>query len=612
MKITYWWPLAFLILIPIIIIMYMLKQKAKDEKVASLFLWKEMIKNDRANTPWEKLKKNWLMILQILTLIVLIIALMSPFFMSSLVTTGKACVVIDSSASMSFMYDDNQTRFDKAKEEAISYVRKLKTGTEISLITSDESAMLLASKSQNKLDVIDAIRSLEVSTYPGDASEGVKMAKALAMDSKGLQTLVVTDTSVDCDTLDAMVVDVYTEAPNVGIEYVSHGYSNDKLTVLAKVTNFGNSEVKRDVSIYQNNILVENREVTIDAKSSEVVYFEDVSLIGSAYTVQLSSKDACDYDNICYDILADGSVSNVLLMTQKNLYLENALSLIPGINVTKSTDIDSFNDFATQEYDLYIFDSMLPETLPKQGNIIIFNQQCDEIAPIEGYYPEENLVLYPDECSTTMYLDGLSCVAYSPIAYKVPSYAHAFLSTDYYDSEGNFLGKKDIAFIGEDNGRTYAMIGFDLHNSDLPLYMEFPLLVYNLINESTSGGMLSSYVFDSGDGVAVSADVNESLPYIIKPDATRIDLTDYRYNYTNTDQYGVYTINQDFEDKTLASEFAVNYPFSESRIDKHPSMVVSGEEKVVTEVKGVFNLRNFIILLAMVMLCLEWIAGLRK
>ena len=143
MKITYWWPLAFLILIPIIIIMYMLKQKAKDEKVASLFLWKEMIKNDRANTPWEKLKKNWLMILQILTLIVLIIALMSPFFMSSLVSTGKACVVIDSSASMSFMYDDNQTRFDKAKEEAISYVRKLKTGTEISLITSDESAMLL-------------------------------------------------------------------------------------------------------------------------------------------------------------------------------------------------------------------------------------------------------------------------------------------------------------------------------------------------------------------------------------------------------------------------------------------------------------------------------------
>ena len=611
MKITYWWPLAFLILIPIIIIMYMLKQKAKDERVASLFLWKEMIKNDRANTPWEKLKKNWLMILQIFTLIVLIIALMSPFFMSSLASTGKACIVIDSSASMGFMYDDNQTRFEKAKDEAISYVRKLKTGTEISLITSDESAMLLASKSQNKLDVIDAIRSLEVSNYPGDASEGVKMAKALAMDSKGLQTLVVTDTSVDCDTLDATVVDVYTEAPNVGIEYVSHGYSGDKLTVLAKVTNFSNAEVKRDVSIYQDNILIENREVIIDPKSSEVVYFEDVSLMGNAYNVQLSNKDACDKDNICYDVVSDSNVSRVLLMTQKNIYLENALSLIPGINVTKSTDISSFADFATQEYDLYIFDGMLPDTLPKQGNIIIINQVCEEIAQTDDYFLDETLVLYPDECSTTMYVDGLSCSAYSPIAYKVPSYAHAFLSTDLY-RDGEFVGKKDIAFVGEDNGRTFAMIGFDFHNSDFPLYMEFPMLIYNLINECTSSGIISSYVYNAGDGVAVAADVNESLPYIIKPDEARVDLTDYRYNYTNTDLYGIYSINQETQDKTIFSEFAVNYPFSESRIDKHPSMVVSGEDKVVTEVKGVFNLRNFIILLAMLMLCLEWIAGLRK
>ena len=192
--------------------------------------------------------------------------------------------------------------------------------------------MLLASKSQNKLDVIDAIRSLEVSNYPGDASEGVKMAKALAMDSKGLQTLVVTDTSVDCDTLDATVVDVYTEAPNVGIEYVSHGYSGDKLTVLAKVTNFSNAEVKRDVSIYQDNILIENREVIIDPKSSEVVYFEDVSLMGNAYNVQLSNKDACDKDNICYDVVSDSNVSRVLLMTQKNIYLENALLGTLGIN----------------------------------------------------------------------------------------------------------------------------------------------------------------------------------------------------------------------------------------------------------------------------------------
>ena len=56
------------------------------------------------------------MILQIITLLVLIAALTSPYFLSGLVSSGKACVVIDTSASMNFMYDDNQTRLDKAKE----------------------------------------------------------------------------------------------------------------------------------------------------------------------------------------------------------------------------------------------------------------------------------------------------------------------------------------------------------------------------------------------------------------------------------------------------------------------------------------------------------------
>ena len=105
MKFTHLWPLAFAILVPVIIIMYMMKQKAKEQKVSSLYLWSEMIKNDRANTPWEKLKKNWLMILQIITLLVLIAALTSPYFLSGLVSSGKACIVIDTSASMGFMYD---------------------------------------------------------------------------------------------------------------------------------------------------------------------------------------------------------------------------------------------------------------------------------------------------------------------------------------------------------------------------------------------------------------------------------------------------------------------------------------------------------------------------
>ena len=50
------WPLAFCVLIPIIILLYILKQRAKDQTFSSILLWQEIYKNLEARTPFEKLK----------------------------------------------------------------------------------------------------------------------------------------------------------------------------------------------------------------------------------------------------------------------------------------------------------------------------------------------------------------------------------------------------------------------------------------------------------------------------------------------------------------------------------------------------------------------------
>jgi len=607
MKFTQFWPLAFIGLIPIIILMYMLKQKAKDQKVASLFLWQEMARNDRANTPWEKLKKNWLMILQIITLLVLILALMSPYFMSGLVSSKETCIIIDTSASMNTMYDEDQTRFDKAKEEALNYVRKLRYGTKVSVVTSDKSATLITNKLQNKSDVTDMIKDLQATTYAGDAYEGVKMVKSLTTETKGVDTLILTDTDVDCENLNATVVDVYSPKDNVLIDYVSHGYKDGKLDILVKVTNKSAKEQKRDISIYQEDKLVSNQEVDLEAQSSKIIYFEDVILDGNIYFAQVSGKDALEYDNICYDVLAEENEKSVLLMTKANVYLEKALNLIPGISVTKSEDIDNFSEFSKQEFDLYIFDSMVPQTLPSQGSIIIFGSECEQIASTKDYL-DDGRIISPNESQTTKYLDGMSFGVSKTYAYNIPEYAHSFLETNGVD-QGE---KVSVGFIGENNGRTYAMLGFDLHNSDLPLYMEFPVLMYNLVNECINSGIISNFVYESGNSVSLNANVNGDLPSIVKPSGALIGLSDFRYSFNNTDELGVYLVSQKINGKEENSHFVVNFPRSESKIDTYPSMLVSEDENVVSEVKGIFNLRNFIIILALLLLAVEWIASIRR
>ena len=67
MGFTNLWPLFLLLTIPPVIMLYILKRKYKEEVISSSLLWKEVYKNTRANTPWERFKKNIMLLLQSLS-----------------------------------------------------------------------------------------------------------------------------------------------------------------------------------------------------------------------------------------------------------------------------------------------------------------------------------------------------------------------------------------------------------------------------------------------------------------------------------------------------------------------------------------------------------------
>ena len=57
--------LLALLAVPIILLMYLLKQKYKEKQVPSLYLWEKVLTQTKAQEPWQKLRKNLLMFLQI-------------------------------------------------------------------------------------------------------------------------------------------------------------------------------------------------------------------------------------------------------------------------------------------------------------------------------------------------------------------------------------------------------------------------------------------------------------------------------------------------------------------------------------------------------------------
>ena len=612
MKFLYLWPLFLLLLVPIVIIMYLMKQKAVKHPVPSIMLWKEMYNNIEANTPWEKLKKNWLMILQIITLIILILALMSPLIFSKSAGASHCVIVIDNSGSMGIAYNQNETRLDYAKKQASEYVKNLKAGTTISLISSASSAVLCVSSSDNPDQVLEKIEEIPITYSVGDATSGIEMVKSMKSQWESLETVCFTDSQVDLTGLDGYVVDVYSEVENLSVDYVSHGENSDSLVVLAKVSNHGGEPVTRDVSLYGEEGIISVQTITIPAGESEIVYYDKITPVGTKIWVEVSGTDDFMTDNVAYDVLDEKQVTDVLLMTEANVYLEKAMELIPGLNVTKSSDIESFNDFG--KYDLYIFDNMIPYTMPKEGNFIIFNCPCDSLYEAGNELCEDGYLKTVESCESTVteYLDVMSFSVSSVHELKTPLWAEPFFKVKITDEE-NKVWEKTVAFSGQKDGQRITVIGFDLHNSNLPLMMEFPMLMFNILNESVSTGLLDVFSISSGEEININGKLNETLPVVTKPDGEEKELSDYRITYTDTNELGIYQVSQLIEGETVTGYFSVNFPSSESYVKNTPSSATEDTGTGVrTSVAGIINLRNIVILIALLLLGVEWVAYLKK
>ena len=605
MKVLYFWPLAFLALVPVIIFMYLLKQKAEKKEVPSLFLWRETFHSVEANTPWEKLKKNWLMILQIILLLALIFALMGPFLKNLGRSSEHVVLVIDNSGSMNEIHDGEKTRFDKAVTEACDYVKSLKGGTGISVIASNDDATLVVTSTEDKDEAIDKIKTITPTTHAGSAQAGVEMVKTMKSQWPSLTTVCFTDTSVSMADVSGYIIDVYKEKENVGINYLSHGDSGGKLVVLAKVTNYGKMDTAKEVTLYGDDGILTSQSVSLAAGESKIVYFDKISFSGKVLRAELNGNDALMEDNVCYDVVAENRVVKVLLMTEKNAYIEKALELMDGISVTKSNDIASFDSFVTQGFDLYIFDCMMPQNFPQDGNVIIFDAPNNDLYKSKGVIESALVVSKPHD--VTQYIDSMDFGAADITAYQTPAWAEPFLTADTDD------GVMDVAFAGENNGQMITVFGFDVHNSDLPLRMEFPLLMYNIINANVTTGMLTENVVNTGDGIQINGKADKILPIVTRPDNEDVTLSDYRIIFTDTEQPGVYKVTQSEDRLTGEYEvFAANFPSSESNVEAVPSETDNGDTDVKKSASGDLDLKNIIIIAILALLAVEWIAYLRK
>src|SRR3954466_16417026 len=262
--------IAAAVAVPALLVLYFLKLRRRELEVSSTLLWKKAIQDLQVNAPFQKLRRNLLLILQMMVLLALCLALSRPvtFFKPG---AGKSTVIlIDHSASMNAMDMENgkKSRLDEAKRQAKELVNTMERGASALVIAfADESGTKTV---QSFTTDTNAIKTAIDSIEPTDRRSQMKLAYQLADANMGYNPDQLRSTSEPPDVqvfsdgrvLDANELSIKAkpkfnqigtdQAGNIAVVALSAKRNYDRPTevqIFARLANYGPKPVTGDVEL---------------------------------------------------------------------------------------------------------------------------------------------------------------------------------------------------------------------------------------------------------------------------------------------------------------------------------------------------------------------------
>jgi|GEM_PF-183659 len=183
----------FALLIPIVVF-YFLKLKRPRIEIPSLVLWRQVLSDQRVNSPFQRFKRHLLLLLQLLLLALLVLAAMQPFLHRGGDRGDRQVILLDVSASMAALdREGGRARLDEAREKTRAVIDNLLPAQELSLIAFSRHARRLTAFTDNRRDLRAALDALEVEDVPSDLEEALRTAQALARSASFDKVLLLSD-----------------------------------------------------------------------------------------------------------------------------------------------------------------------------------------------------------------------------------------------------------------------------------------------------------------------------------------------------------------------------------------------------------------------------------
>ncbi len=601
--------------IPVLILIYLIKPKFQEKLVTSTFIWKLSRKYKKKTLPWQ-ITNLLLFFIQLLTIGVISLILARPVIVTEDGAAEKI-VILDASASM-MVEGSNGARFDVAKQQICDLADDMESYGKLTVIVAGIETYTLIERSDSERSIKELVMQTECTYGEAAIGEAFLLAEQVLAKNPEAAVYLFTDKQYE-ETESIKVVDVSEEAWNVAVLSVeAERAENRELIFTAELASYG-KDTAATVVLYVDGILADAQLAGLLADEVMTVEFADLGIREyEEARVYVDAVDDVPADNEYHLLEGKEKTYEVLLVSEEPTFLEAALLTFDNVEVVTVASLEELDqgnqympdgtvieEISSTGYDLYIYDKLVPKTLPGDGAVWMF---APERVPKgvtfklgESVISEAYLEAAPDTGS-----ERFAAISQEVAVKDVYINEYLDISSALGFETIYTCSEAPVILAGESENVRMMLFAFGLGDSNLPLRIAFPALIHNMVQYSLCPVMEASS-YEVGDEITLNKVSGAVLTAVKGSDAAAVTENHVRMPVTYVaEEPGLYTVTQVMADETVEeTQYFVRLSREESDLTSHGGSLpelVSAEAKVSYEKEITW----WFVMALLILIVVEW------
>ncbi|MCF7955035.1 MAG: VWA domain-containing protein [Phycisphaerae bacterium] len=631
--------------VPLLLLLYFLKLKRVERPISSTLLWKRAVQDLQVNAPFQRLRRNILLLLQFLAILAVLLAIAGPVISMMQTSGSRYVLLIDRSASMNAT-DMKSTRLQEAKKQAAEFVESLRSkafmsfndqGEQVMVMAFDEKARVMCNFTSDKKQIIAAIESITPGDGDSSLSQAVTVARAFAQspgedaNNRSSETpaklVLFSDGQIrDADQLtvsaDELIFNsIGSSKKNIAIiaMQAKRSYeSPQQIDVFATVANYDTEMAVTDIQLSIDGDIQAVKNISLPPQMTDpATNAIEPGKVAVTFTLQHEgagilevrqlSEDVLQADDAAWAVLSPPKKLVVLMISNGNSVLQTALKACPiaKLDMMTPTDFEAIDHTARDigsEYDIIVLDKYAPEKLPRCGYLTfgVIPPGLDIVT--NGKSKNQYIVDWRTRHAVLKYVNLTNLFVAE--AHNITLPRHGEVLAEFNETPAISLIKS--------GGSNYLITGFDVLQSNWPFEPGFVLYCYNAVSFLAAQTQQDQAAdLKVGDPIILEGLAAETKAVLKDPAMEETRLTANSkglIRFPEAQKTGLYRVGID--DQPYAF-FAVNLLDSkESNIEPRQKLILSNLEIDAQEkaAKGsIMPLWPFLAFIALIFVIAEWV-----